>query len=159
MSGLWEETRTMPRWSFEDFVPGFTLEAQGPVITAEEIIDFAKKFDPQYFHVDPEAAKKSPFGQLAASGWHTASLTMRIACDSYLLDSTSIGSPGLDELKWTKPVYAGDSLKLKVTVLEQKPSQSKPTQGSVRAKWETFNQKGELVMHSTSWGMFKKRGA
>lgn len=149
----------MPRWYFEDLTPGLTLEFAGPTVTAEEIIAFAKQFDPQYFHVDAEAAKRSTFGALAASGWHTASLTMRMACDGYLLDSTSLGSPGLDELKWTKPVYAGDTLRLKTTILEAKPSRSKPDRGAVQSRWEVFNQKGELVMHVTSWGLFGKRGA
>lgn len=149
----------MPRWYFEDLTPGLTLEFAGPTVTAEAIIGFARQFDPQYFHVDAEAAKRSNFGALAASGWHTASLTMRMACDGYLLDSTSLGSPGLDELKWTKPVYAGDTLRLKTTILEARPSRSKPDRGAVLSRWEVFNQKGELVMHVTSWGLFGKRAA
>ncbi len=147
----------MPRWYFEDLTPGFVLEARGPTLTAEEIIDFAKKFDPQYFHVDPEAAKRSPFGQLAASGWHTSALCMRMICDAYLLDAASLGSPGVDELRWTRPVFAGDTLRLKMTVIEQRASRSKPGQGSILSKWELFNQKDEPVMHMTGWGMFAKR--
>lgn len=149
----------MPRWYFEDLKPGFVLEAQGPTITAEEIIDFAKKFDPQYFHVDAEAAKKSPFGQLIASGWHTTALCMRMVCDSYLLDAASLGSPGVDEVRWLIPVFAGDTLRLKMTVKEARPSRSRPDQGSILSRWEVFNQKSELVMHMTGWGMFKKRSA
>ncbi len=148
----------MPRWYFEDLTPGFVLEADGPTLTEAEIIDFAKKFDPQYFHTDPEAAKDSNFGALCASGWHTASVCMRIICDAYLLDAASLGSPGIDELRWTKPVFVNDTLKLKMTVIEQRPSRSKPEQGSVLSKWELFNQNGEPVMHMTGWGMFKKRG-
>lgn len=147
----------MPRWYFEDLTPGLTLEFSGPTVTAEEIVDFAKKFDPQPFHVDEEAAKRSMFGRLAASGWHTAALTMRMACDGYLLDSSSMGSPGLDELKWTRPVFAGDTLRLKVTVLDARPSRSKPDRGAVQSRWEVFNQHGELVMHCTSWGLMAKR--
>ncbi len=147
----------MPRWYFEDFVPGFVKEADGPTLNAEDIIDFAKKYDPQYFHVDPEAAQSSFFGGLIASGWHTAALAMRMMCDAYLLDSASLGSPGVDELRWTKPVFVGDSLNWKMTVLEQRPSRSRPDMGSILSKWEIFNQKGELVMHMTGWGMFKKR--
>lgn len=147
----------MPRWYFEDFTPGLTLEAQGPTVTAAEIVEFGKKFDPQPFHVDAEAAKQSFFGGLCASGWHTAAICMRMACDTYLLDSSSLGSPGMDELKWTKPVFAGDTLRFKLTVVEQRPSRSRPEMGSVLGKWEVFNQKGELVMHSTGWGLFKKR--
>lgn len=147
----------MPRWYFEDFTPGFTLEAKGPTVSAEEIIDFAKKFDPQYFHTDPEAAKTSFLGGLCASGWHTSAMSMRMMCDLYLLDSASLGSPGIDELRWTKPVYVGDTLSLKMVVLEQKPSRSRPEMGSIRSKWEVFNQKGEVVLHMTGWGMFGKR--
>lgn len=147
----------MPRWYFEDFTPGRVMEANGPTVAAEDIIDFARKFDPQYFHVDPEAAKASPFGQLIASGWHTASLCMRMVCDGYLLDAASLGSPGIDELRWTRPVFAGDTLRLKMTVMEQRPSRSRPEQGSVLSRWEVLNQNGEQVMHMTGWGMFKKR--
>ncbi|MFZ5441071.1 MAG: MaoC family dehydratase [Myxococcota bacterium] len=147
----------MPRWYFEDFTPGFVLEADGPTVTADEVIAFAKKFDPQFFHVDAEAAKGSFFGGLCASGWHTAAMCMRMMCDSFLLDSASLGSPGVDELRWTKPVFVGDTLRLKVTVLEQKPSRSRPEMGSVQSRFEVFNQKGEVVMHMTAWSMFKKR--
>ncbi len=147
----------MPRWYFEDFSPGFVLEASGPTMKAEDIIEFAKKYDPQSFHVDAEAAKDSFFGGLCASGWHTAATCMRMMCDAYLLDSASLGSPGLEGLKWTKPVFAGDTLKLKMTVLEQKPSRSRPEMGSILGKSEVFNQHGELVMHMTAWSMFKKR--
>lgn len=149
----------MPRWCFEDLPPGLTLEFPGPTVTAEEIVAFAQRYDPQPFHVDEAAAKRSLFGRLAASGWHTAALAMRMACEGYLLDSSSLGSPGLDELKWTKPVHAGDTLRLKVTVLEAKPSRSKPDRGAVRSRWDVFNQHGELVMHCTSWGLMGKRGA
>lgn len=149
----------MPRWYFEDFTPGFTLEHAGPTVQAEDIIEFAKKFDPQSFHVDAEAAKQSFFGALCASGWHTASMTMRMMCDAYLLDSASLGSPGVDELRWKKPVFVGDTLTLKVTVLEQRPSRSRPELGSIRARSEVFNQAGELVLEMTSWGLFGKRAA
>lgn len=147
----------MPRWYFEDFTPGFVLEAPGPTVKADDVVDFAKKFDPQFFHVDAEAAKSSFFGALCASGWHTAAMCMRMMCDSFLLDSASLGSPGVDELRWTKPVFVGDTLRLKVTVLEQKPSRSRPEMGSVQSRFEVFNQKDELVMHMTAWSMFKKR--
>lgn len=149
----------MPRWTFEDLTPGLVLEAPGPTVTAEAIVDFARQFDPQPFHLDPEAAKHSLFGGLCASGWHTAALCMRTMVDAYMRDSTSLGSPGIDELRWVKPVMAGDTLHCKMTVLEQRPSRSKPNLGSVRMKWEVFNQRGELVMHLASWGLFGKRDA
>ena len=147
----------MPKWYFEDFVEGFTLELSGKPVGAEEIKAFATQFDPQYFHTDEEAAKKSLFGGLCASGWHTASMTMKLMCDGYLLDSSSLGSPGIDELRWVKPVFVGDSLHLKMTVLEAKPSRSKPQLGAVKSRWDVSNQKGELVMHMTGWGLFGKR--
>lgn len=147
----------MPRYFFEDFTPGLVLETQGPTVTAEAIIDFGRQFDPQPFHTDPEAAKGSFLGGLCASGWHTAALCMRMVCDGYVLDSASLGSPGVDELRWVKPVYPGDTLRLVTTVLEQRPSKSRPEMGSVRSRWEVFNQKGELVMHMTGWALFQKR--
>jgi acyl dehydratase len=149
----------MPRWYFEDLAPGHVVEAQGPTVTAEAIVDFAKKFDPQSFHVDAEAAKRSPFGALIASGWHTTALCMRMVCDAYLLDAASLGSPGVDEVRWVKPVFAGDRLRLKMIVKESRPSRSRPDQGSILSHWEVYNQKDELVMHMTGWGMFKKRGS
>ena len=149
----------MPRWYFEDFTVGFTRTAQGPTVTAEEIKAFATEFDPQPFHLDEEAAKTSLFGALCASGWHTASLCMRMLCDAYLSESASLGSPGIDELRWVKPVFAGDTLSAKMTVLDARPSRSRPTIGSVRSRWEVYNQNNELVMHMTGWGLFARRGA
>jgi acyl dehydratase len=148
----------MPRWYFEDFTVGFTRSAQGPTVTAESIKAFAGEFDPQPFHLDEEAAKSSLFGELCASGWHTAALCMRMLCDAYLIDSASLGSPGIDELRWVKPVFAGDTLSVKMTVLDSRPSRSRPTIGSVRSRWDVYNQKNELVMHMTGWGLFARRG-
>ena len=84
---------------------------------------------------------------------------MRMVCDGYLLDAASLGSPGVDEVRWLLPVFAGDTLRLKMTVKEARPSRSRPDQGSILSRWEVFNQKSELVMHMTGWGMFKKRSA
>lgn len=148
----------MPRWYFEDFTVGFTRAARGPTVTAEAIKAFAAEYDPQPFHLDEEAAKSSLFGALCASGWHTAALCMRMLCDAYLIDSASLGSPGIDELRWVKPVFAGDALSVKMTVLDARPSRSRPSMGSVRSKWEVYNQKNELVMHMTGWGLFERRG-
>lgn len=142
---------------FEDFTPGMTLETKGPTLTREDIIDFAQKFDPQPFHLSDEAAAKTPFGKLAASGWHTASACMRMMVDAYIRDSASLGSPGIDELRWVKPVFAGDTLSGRTTLLELKPSKSRPEMGSIKMKWEVFNQHGDLVMHLTTWGMVRKR--
>jgi acyl dehydratase len=147
----------MPRWYFEDFPVGHTLELVGPTVTADAIRAFAGQFDPQPFHLDDAAAKQMHFGALCASGWHTAAMCMRMMCDAYLLDSASLGSPGIDELRWVKPVFAGDTLKLKMSVLEAKPSRSRPNMGSIKSLFEVFNQKGELVMHMTGWGLFGKK--
>lgn len=144
---------------FEDFAPGQTWEVDGPVVTREEIIEFATRFDPQYFHVDERAAQRSPFGGLIASGWHTVSICMRLICDAYLLRAASLGSPGVDEVRWLKPVRPGDRLRLKMTVLETKPSRSRPDRGTVLHRWEMFNQHGETVMRMHGYGMFARRPA
>jgi acyl dehydratase len=149
--------RPMPRWCYEDLVPGLTFEATGTAVTAEDIVDFARRFDPQPFHLDDAAAKATHFGALCASGWHTASMAMRLAVDTLMSDSSCVGSPGVDELRWLKPVYVGDVLTLTTTVLEAKPSRSRPGQGSVRTRWELRNQRGEVVMTCLSWAMFLKR--
>ena len=97
-------------------------------------------------------------GGLSISGWHTCALVMRMMCDAYLLDSTSQGSPGIDQLRWLKPVRTGDTLRVRMTVLETKDSRSRPAIGLVRSSWEVFNQKDELVMTMEGWGMFGRRG-
>ena len=142
---------------WEDFYPGQVLEAGGASLSAEEIIEFGKKYDPQPFHIDEEQAKQSVFGGLIASGWQTASLCMRLICDRYLLEAASLGSPGVDELRWVKPVYPGDTLHLKSTVLETRASASRPDMGTVRSRSEVYNQHGELVMHMSGVGMFRRR--
>ena len=147
------------KYYFEDFQPGQVREIDGPVLTREEIVEFARKYDPQPFHVDEEAAKNSFYGGLIASGWQTVAICMRLMCDSYLLESASLGSPGVDEVRWVKPVRPGDRLRLKTTVLEARISRSRPEMGSVRARWDMFNQHNELVMHMTGWGMFGRRSS
>ena len=103
---------------------------------------FARKFDPQPFHVDEAAAKQSMFGGLIASGWHTCALAMRMMCDAYLLDAASMGSPGVEEIRWLKPVRPGDTLRVRCIVLEARPLESKPHVGLVRNRWEVLNQNG-----------------
>ena len=142
---------------FEDFHPGQVREIQGPSLTREAIVEFAQLYDPQPFHLSEEAARQSHFGGLVASGWQTVAVCMRLICDLYLLEAASLGSPGIDELRWTKPVRPGDSLRLKMTVLETKISRSRPEMGSVRSRWEVSNQHGEIVMHMTGWGLFSRR--
>src|SRR3990170_3565485 len=137
----------------EDFPPGMRVELAGPTLTREEIIEFAKRYDPQPFHVDEEEAKHSIFGGLVASGWHTVSLCMRLMCDAYLLDAASLGSPEVKRVQWKHPVRPGDTLKLRMEVLAAQPSRSKPDRGVVLHRWEVFNQRGECVMTLDGYGM------
>src|SRR2546425_987626 len=145
------------KYCFEDFRVGMVIEQPGPTLTRDDILEFARRYDPQPMHLDEEAAKRSIYGGLIASGWQTASLTTRMMCDSYLLDSSSLGSPGMKEVSWPRPVRPGDTLRLRMTVLETKPSTSKPDRGSVLHRWEVFNQAGEPVLRMEGIGMFKRR--
>ena len=125
---------------FEDFPQGLVLEFGHIEVKQKEVVDFAMRYDPQYFHTDPEQASKSIYGGLIASGWHTVSMMMRLLVDNYLPSLASLGSLGIDELRWKKPVYPGDSLSVKVTVLESKVSISKPERGVITSLIEVFNQ-------------------
>ena len=145
------------RYYFEDFVPGDVWEGEGPLLSAQDIIEFATRFDPQYFHVDEEAARRSPYGGLIASGWHTVCLCMRMMCDRYLLDVESFGSPGVDHVRWLRPVRPGDRITMKMTVLESKISRTKPDRGTILHRWEVFNQSGELVMTMDGYGIVGRR--
>jgi acyl dehydratase len=144
---------------FEDFELGATREA-GPVTIEEpELLAFARRFDPQPFHLDPDAAARSIYGGVIASGWHTAAIAHRLVVDMIGPDSGSQGSPGADELRWLAPVRAGDALRLRATVIEVRPSQSKPDRGSVRLRYELFNQTGAIVMTMIGIGIFRRRDA
>jgi acyl dehydratase len=145
------------KYFFEDFSVGMVVEQAGPTLSEEDILEFARRYDPQPIHLDKEAAKRSIYGGLIASGWQTTSLTTRMMCDSYLLDAASLGSPGMRELSWLKPVRPGDTLRLRMTVLETRPSTSKPDRGSVLHRWEVFNQAGDPVLRMEGIGMFKRR--
>ncbi|RJR25903.1 MAG: MaoC family dehydratase [Desulfobacteraceae bacterium] len=131
---------------FEDYIRGATYRCGSISVEEEEIISFSKRFDPQLFHTDPEAAKETVYGGLIASGWHTASLTMRLFVDHYLSHVASLGSPGVDELRWLRPVRPGDTLSLRVTVTDTKRSRSKPDRGILQSYCETLNQHDEVVM-------------
>jgi acyl dehydratase len=131
---------------FEDFKVGAELTSPGLTITEAQIIDFAMKFDPQPFHVDVTAAAASPFGGLIASGFHTAALSFRLFWQTGALADGSLGSPGLDELRWLRPVRPGDTLHVVAKVLEAKRSTSKPDRGVVKMSYTTLNQNGEAVM-------------
>jgi acyl dehydratase len=142
---------------FEDFKPGAALELGQHTITRDEIIAFGRQFDPQPFHVDEEAARATIFGGLIASGWHTGSLMMRLLCDGVIADSASLGSPGIDEMRWVKPVRPGDTLSLRMTVAECVPSRSKPDRGIVRTVLELFNQHGEVVASIKGMNLIRRR--
>src|SRR5947209_1610678 len=130
------------RLYFEDFQPGQCRTLGTRTLSAEEIILFAREYDPQPFHVDPDAAAHSNFGGLIASGWQTCAIVTRMMCDAYLLNAASMGSPGVDELRWLAPVRAGDTITATATVLETRPSKSKPDRGLVQSLWQAKNQHG-----------------
>src|SRR5918995_3288731 len=133
-------------WAYEDFVEGASLDLGTKLVSAAEIIEFAQEFDAQPMHLDEAAGKASILGGLAASGWHTCAMFMRMLCDAFLLDSTSQGAPGVDYVRWKRPVLAGDTLTGKSTVLAKRVSKSRPTLGFVTCRHELFNQKGEQVL-------------
>lgn len=144
---------------FEDYVEGDVHHCGSIAVERDEILTFAKRFDPQIFHTDPEAAQHTPFGGLIASGWHTAGLTMRLYVEHYLTHVASLASPGLDELRWLRPVRPGDTLSLRVTVLKAVPSKSKPDRGVVTSHVEVFNQADEPVMTFTCVNFIARRHA
>jgi acyl dehydratase len=142
---------------WEDMTVGQTRDLGTVTPTAEEIIAFATQFDPQPFHLDEEAAKASVFGALCASGWHTCAMAMRLMVNNFLCEASSLGSPGLENIKWLKPVFPGDTLRLKHTVIESRPMRKRPDVGLVRTKWDMVNQHGEPVLHMEGYGMFRRR--
>jgi len=144
---------------FEDYVPGTTEEFGGVVVEEAEIIEFAKRFDPQDFHTDPEVAASGPFGGLIASGWHTAALMMRMFADHYLSKASSLGSPGIDEIRWPRPVRPGDTLRVRVNILDARLSRSKPDRGIVNTLAEVLNQSGEVVMSLKAATIIRARPA
>ena len=146
-----------PRWYWEDLQPGSVRELGTVTPSAQEIRQFAGQFDPQPFHLDEEAGRQSVFGGLCASGWHTCAMAMRLTVDHFLKDSSSMGSPGLEKLSWLEPVFPGDTLSLRHTILESRPLRSKPDIGLVRSNWEMFNQHGRKVLHMEGYGMFRRR--
>ena len=143
---------------FEDLVVG-TKRAFGRYeVTREEVIEFAQKYDPQPFHLSDAEAAKTHFGRLAASGWHTGAMMMRMLVDSMTeVSQAGLGSPGLDELRWLKPVYPGDVLRVETEVLDKTPSRSKPDLGSFRSRATVFNQDDVQVMTAVSIGLIRRR--
>ena len=142
---------------FEDFAEGETVELGGFSYTEQQIVDFARDYDPQPMHTDPDAARDSIYGGLIASGWQTATSYMRLLVDEIMRDSASVGSPGIDRLRWLKPVRAGDTLRSRFTVLEARPSNSRPDWGIVRSRGEVLNQKDEVVMDVEAVNFFGRR--
>jgi acyl dehydratase len=149
----------MPRLHFEDFSPGLAMDVPGSItVTKEAVVAFAREFDAQPFHTDEEAAERTFAGGLIASGWHTCGLLMRLVADGFINDSSSMGAPGVEELKWLKVVRPGDTVRVRYTVLESKASRSRPEMGLVRIHYELLNQRDEVVMTQRNWAMLGRRG-
>ena len=145
----------LARQSFEDYVAGAVYEFGAIAVDEDEVISFGQQFDPQPFHTDPAAASEWHFGGLIASGWHTAGLAMRLLVDQFLPVTASLGSPGVDELRWHKPVRPGDELTLRVTILEARRSASKPDRGFMRTHIEVLNQLGDVVMDMKAMNLLR----
>ena len=143
---------------FEDIEVGSVEEFGHYEVTAEEIVEFASKYDPQPFHLSEEGGKKTHFGGLVASGWHTGSIAMRLICDNMPEESASLGSPGLDELRWSKPVFPGDVLRVRSTIADKRESRSRPEMGTVFIRNEVLNQNDEVVMSFNPIVLFRRRG-
>jgi len=143
---------------FEDFTVGEVLILGQVTVSEAEIVAYARQFDPQPFHTDPERAKTSVFGGLIASGWHTVALYMRLLVDGFIGSvAESQGSPGVDKIEWLKPVRPGDRLTGRMTILELIPSKSRPDRGTIRTLGEMMNERGEVVMTMRGLGFFGRR--
>ena len=143
---------------FEDIAVGATSRFGAYAVTREEVVAFAQKYDPQPFHLSDEAAAQTHFGRLSASGWHTCAMTMAMLVENLSKNrQAGLGSPGVDELRWQKPVYPGDRLTVKGTIVEKTPSRSKPQIGSFRTETIVENQHGEPVMRFTSIVLMRRR--
>ena len=144
---------------FEDYTAGEVFVYGDHEVTEQEIVEFARRYDPQPFHVDADAARDSIYGGLIASGWMTGSIMMRMLVDHFLSPLSGMGSPGIDELRWFKPVRPGDRLRVRLTLLETRRSQTRPDRGLIQVQQEALNQDGEVVMLVRSWGMYRCRPA
>jgi len=143
---------------FEDYASGAVHEFGSITVDENEVLEFGRRFVPLPYHTDKDAAKKSIYGSLIASGWHTAALMMRVYTENYLSRVANLGSPGGDELRWDKPVFPGDQLSVRATVLETRRSESRPDRGIVRTLIEVLNQKNEVVMSMKMVNFVKCRG-
>jgi acyl dehydratase len=144
---------------FEDFKVGETHECGERTVHKDEIIKFARDYDPQPFHIDEKAAERSAYGGIIASGWHTCALCMRMAVDGVLKDTANMGSPGVENLRWLKPVRPGDTIQVTVSILEMVPSSSRPDRGRIKVKFEVSDHTGEVLMDMVAWMMMRRRPA
>jgi acyl dehydratase len=148
---------TDKKWAYEDLEVGQVLDLGARTVTAEEIVEFASEFDPQPMHLDEAAGKAGILGGLSASGWHTCSIYMRMVCDAFILQSTSEGAPGIEYVRWKKPVRPGDTLAGRATITTKRKSKSRPDLGFANCRGELENQKGEIVLELENVGMFRLR--
>jgi acyl dehydratase len=142
---------------FEDFPLGQVVELGSHTVTQDEIIAFARDYDPQPFHTDPLLAAQSSFGGIVASGWHSVGIFMRLLVDALLKETAGLGSPGVDEIRWLKPVRPGDTLSARTTFIAATPSRSKPDRGVVKHRGELANQHGEIVMTLIGMSLYRRR--
>jgi len=141
----------------EDFSTGEVFDCGTTTLSLAEIVEFARQFDPQPFHIDPEAARESLYGGIIASGWHTCSAFMRLMVDAILSRTATLGSPGVDQIRWLRPVRPGDLLRGQMTILEVKPSASKPDRGAVRTHGQILDDEGRTMMEMYSWMLVRRR--
>jgi len=145
------------KYFWEDLQEGLRIEVGSVTVDRGEVLEFAGKYDPQPFHLDDAAAARSMFGRVSASGWHTCSMAMGLIARNFMRETPSLGSPGLEKVKWLKPVYPDDTLTLFLRVTERRPMNSRPGVGLTRMAWEMFNQHGQQVLLVDAWVMFKRR--
>lgn len=151
------ENIVMPKLHWEDFQPG-AVAVYGPrLVTREEIVAFAAEFDPQPMHLDEAAASATLLGGLGASGWHTCCLLMRIIADGFVLDSSSMGSPGIEEVRWLKPLRPGTQIRVRATVLESRPSKSRPDMGLTKFRYEVLDEFGSVLTTMVTTAMLGRR--
>lgn len=146
------------KYFFEDFNVGETVEIGRHAVSEAAILEFGRQYDPQPFHTDPDRARTSIYGGLIASGWQTCSIVMRVMCDAYLSEAASMGSPGMEEIRWLKPVRPGDVLVVMRTIEEARPT-SKADRGLVLSRWDVYNQRDEHVMMMRGYGLFGRKPA
>lgn len=142
---------------FDDYQAGESFEFGDHTVTEGEIVEFATRYDPQPFHIDPAAAASTHFGGLIASGWMTAGILMRLMVDHFISPVSSMGSPGIDELRWLVPVRPGDRLRGRVTILSTRRSESRPERGLIHVLQEAINQDGQVVLSMRGWGIYRVR--